>query len=48
MNLLMTEFKMTFGVMFKGFLIVGCLSFVIELVHIPLNQILVYTRFNLN
>ena len=48
MNLLMKEFKMTFGVIFKGFLIVGCLSFVIELVHIPLNEILVYMLFNLN
>jgi preprotein translocase subunit Sss1 len=35
------EFKMTFGAIWQGFLIMGCLAFVIKLVHFPFNQMLV-------
>ena len=37
----MVEFGMTFGIIFRGFVIVGSLAFVIKLIHIPFNQILV-------
>jgi preprotein translocase subunit Sss1 len=38
---LTAELRMTFGAIWQGFLIMGCLAFVIRLAHIPLNQILV-------
>jgi hypothetical protein len=33
---------MTFQVIGRGFLVVGCLAYVIRVVHIPFNEILVY------
>jgi preprotein translocase subunit Sss1 len=38
---LTAELRMTFGAIWQGFLIMGCLAFIIRLVHIPLNQFLV-------
>jgi preprotein translocase subunit Sss1 len=38
---LTAELRMTFGAIWKGFLIMGCLAFIIRLAHIPLNQFLV-------
>jgi len=35
------ELKMTLGAIWQGFLIMGCLAFVIKLVHFPFNQMLV-------
>jgi preprotein translocase subunit Sss1 len=37
----MVEFGMMFGVIFRGFVIMGSLAYVIKLAHIPFNQILV-------